>query len=116
MNTIRQHYLTKAFSLITGLIFLNMSFFLAEVSMLKFNKKELIEIAKLILNTGLEEERDGESSSADSLGKEVHLFMHQVQMHTTASFLISTRTNRTLVDHYRHANHSLIFFPPPDFS
>lgn len=114
MNSIRQHYLAKAFSLITGLVFLNMSFCLAEVSMMKFNKKELIEIAKLILNTGFEEERDGESSGANTIGKEVHLLMQQVQIHHTSSFLISTSTNRTLVDHYLHANHSLSFFPPPD--
>lgn len=116
MNAIRQSYLTRVFSLLTGLVFLNMSFFLAEVSMLKYSKKELVEIARLILNMGYEEERDGEPSVTDTLGKEVYLPLHQAQLHHTSSFLISTRATQTLVDHYRHANHSLIFFPPPDFS
>jgi hypothetical protein len=114
MNIVRQHFLTKIFTLVTGLIFLNMSFFLAEVCLLKYNKTELVEIAKLILNTGFEEERDGESSGADSLGKGIDLHMHQAKLHNTSSFLISISLNRTLVDHYRHANHSLDFFPPPD--
>ena len=116
MNTIRTHALTKVLTLITGVVFLNMSFFLAEVSMLKYNKKELIEIAKLILNTGFEEERDGESSGADHIDKEVDLTMLHAQFHNRSLYLMSIGTNRTLVDHYRHANHSLTFFPPPDIS
>ena len=116
MDLIRQHFLTKAFTLVTGLIFLNMSFFLAEVCMLKYNKSEIAEIAKLILNTGFEEERDGESSSTDSVGKEVDLLIHRGHIHDTSSFLISINTNRTLVDHYLHANHSLNFSPPPDLT
>ena len=114
MEIIRQHFLTKAFTLVTGLIFLNMSFFLAEVCILKYNKTELADIAKLILNAGFEEERDGETPGADSIGKEVGLLMNLANIHDTTSFLISINTNRTLVDHYLHANHSLNFSPPPD--
>ncbi len=115
MNVFRQRYLAKTFSLITGVIFLNMSFFLAEVTLLKFSQKEIIEnIAKLILNSGFEEERDCESSGGDTFGKEVDLHLQQVQIHYTSSFLMSIRVNRTLIDHYRHANHSSTFFPPPD--
>jgi hypothetical protein len=117
MNLIRQHILTKAFTLFTGLVFLNMSFFLAEVSLMNFSKKELIEnIAKLILNSGFEEERDCETPGADSMGKGVDLMLQQVQIHHTSSILMSIGVNRTLVNHYRHANHSLTFSPPPDFS
>jgi hypothetical protein len=118
MNTIRKHPLTKASALITGVVFLNMSFFLAEVSMLKYEKKELIEIAKLLLNTGFEEERDtsGGSAGADNLSKVVELGFVQAQVDESASYLISTTINRTIVDHYRHANHSLTFFPPPDLA
>jgi hypothetical protein len=114
MDIIRQHFLTKLFTVVTGLAFLNMSFFLAEVCLLKYNKSEMVEIAKLILNTGFEEERDSESSGADSIAKEIDLLVHQAQIHTTSSFLMSINTNRTLVDHYLHANHSLTFSPPPD--
>ena len=115
MKLIRDHIISKIFSGFIGIVFLNMSFFLAEVSMLKFEKKELIEnIAKLIFNGGTEEERDGESSRADSVAKEVDVFLQQVQIHHTTSFLMSLSINRTLVDHYLHANFSLSFFQPPD--
>ena len=114
MKIVRQHILSKAFAFITGLIFLNMSFFLAEVSYLNFEKKEIIEnIAKLILNSGFEEERDGEPVG-DSAAQGIDLLFQQVQIHHTSSFLISVRTNRDVVDHYLHANHSLTFSPPPD--
>jgi hypothetical protein len=91
-----------------------MSFFLAEVSLLKFEKKELLEnIAKLILNTGFEEEKDGETSG-DNLTKEINLFLQHLHIHGNSSIYISVKLNRILVDHYRHADHSLVFSPPPD--
>lgn len=115
MEILREHFLSKAFGLITALIFLNMSFFLAEVTLLKFEEKELIEnIAKQIFNSGFEEERDCETSGTDAFGKEVDLLVQQAQIHRASSFLISLRLNRTMVDHYLHANHSLTFSPPPD--
>jgi hypothetical protein len=115
MNSFRQHYLTRAFSLMTGLVFLNMSFFLAEVSMLRLTNPELIEnVAKLISSSGFEEERDGESSGNDSSAKEVAFLIHQIQLHHSSLFLITTKSNRMLEDHYPHANYSLIFSPPPD--
>ena len=94
-----------------------MSFFLAEITMLKFEKREMIEnIAKLIFNGGCEEERDGESSRADTVAKEVDVLLQQVQIHHNSSELMSLSINRTLVDHYLHANFSLSFFQPPDRS
>jgi hypothetical protein len=113
MDFIRQHLFTKVTAFIAGVAFLNMSFFLAEVSLLKFEKKDLIEnIAKLILNTGFEEERDG-GSSHESGVKET-LLGQQVQIHSTSSILISTNIRCILVNHYLHANYALKFFPPPD--
>jgi hypothetical protein len=117
MEILRQHFLSKVFGVVTGLIFLNMSFFLAEVTYLQFDKKELMEnIAKLILNSGFEEERDCEPAGHDSATKGIDLILQQVQIHHAASFLMSTSTNRTVVDHYLHANHSLTFYTPPDTS
>jgi len=117
MEIIRKHFLSKAFGLVTGLIFLNMSFFLAEVTYLQYDKKELMEnIAKLILNSGFEEERDCEPAGNESATKGIDLILQQVQIHHTASFLMSISINRTVVDHYLHANHSLTFYTPPDTS
>lgn len=115
MKLIRSHIISKIFSMFIGVVFLNMSFFLAEVSMLKFDKSDMIEnIAKLIFNGGTEEERDTESSRADTVAKEVDVLLQQVQIHQAASVFQSSVINRTIVDHYLHANFSLSFYPPPD--
>jgi hypothetical protein len=115
MNSIRKHFLSKLLTLVAGLAFLNMSFFLAEVSFLDFKKGELLEnIAKLIINTGFEEEREGESGEKNV--KEIDPQIAQFQIHRTASFLISVNVNSIIIDHYLHANHALIFSPPPDQS
>ena len=116
MNSIRKHFLTKIFVLVAGLAFLNMSFFIAEVSFFNFEKGELLEnIAKLILSTGLEEERDGETPGEKKELKETDPHVPQFQIHSTTSFLISNKVNSGIVDHYLHADHSLTFSPPPDF-
>jgi hypothetical protein len=115
MDFIRKHICTKALAFVAGLAFLNMSFFLAEVSYLNFQKGELLEnIAKLILNTGFEEERDGETSNESSI-KGIPV-IPQVRIHACASSLLSVRVTANLVDLYRHADHSLVFSPPPDLS
>ena len=116
MNCFRTHYLSKITALITGVVFLNMSFFLAEVSMLKYDQADLIEnIANLIFNSGFEEERDGQSHT-DNGAKEVDLLLQQVHIHNSSSCLISTRTNLLQVNHYLHANYSLSFYQPPDLT
>jgi len=113
MKSIRNHFLSRIIALIAGLAFLNMSFILAEVTFFDFGKSEVAKnIVKLLQNTGAEEERDGESSS-ESSAKE-SLAAQQVQIHSISSFVISIQLNRNLVNHYRHANHSLNFSPPPD--
>ena len=115
MNSFRQRYLVKAFALITGTMFLNMSFFLAEVSALNITDKGLIEnIAKLVSSSGFEEERDGESSPNDSSGKEVDLLNLQIQIHQQSLFLTASRANHTWENLYPHANYSQTFSPPPD--
>ena len=117
MNQFRKHFLSKVIALITGVIFLNMGFFLAEVSMLKLTNQELVQnIAKLISSSGFEEERDGESSEKDSAAKEVDILVNQIQIHHSSLFLIAAKTNRNIEDHYPHANYSQTFSPPPDIN
>jgi len=117
MVAFRKHFLARVFALLTGVIFLNTSFFMAEISLLKVTNHELLQnIAKLISNNGLEEERDGETPDKDSSAKEVDLLMGQVQFHHRVLFLIATKANHTLDDLYPHANYSQTFSPPPDNS
>lgn len=78
----------------TGLIFLNLSFFLAEVSALKIGKenKQLIENLVRIFSTVSEEEKDintGESAdTAASLAKEVDLHLLDHVRHFNSEFVI----------------------------
>ena len=116
MKAFRRHFLAKAFALVTGIIFLNTSFFMVEVSLLEVNNSNLLQnIVKLISNGGLEEERDGESSD-DSAANEIDLFISQVQIHHCVLFLIATKANHVLDDLYPHANYAQTFSPPPDNS
>ncbi|HEU5292369.1 MAG TPA: hypothetical protein VFU05_17095 [Cyclobacteriaceae bacterium] len=116
MTVLRKHFLAKVFALITGVIFLNTSFFLAEISLLKVTNFELLQnVAKLMSNSGLEEERDGETSDKDSSAKEVDLLISQVQIHHEVLFLTATKACHALDDLYPHANYSQTFSPPPDF-
>ena len=90
-----------------------MSFFLAEVSLLKVEKRGMFEkIAKLILDNGLEEESDSEPFGESNLKVTMH--DEQVQIHCAYSSWISTTVNDVLIENYKHADHSLLFYPPPD--
>lgn len=116
MKVFRQQVLVNVFAFITGVMFLNMSFFLAEVSALKIKDKGLIEnIVKLVSSSGFEEERDGEPVKDDSAAKEVDLLNLQVQIHHQSLFLTASKANHSWENLYPHANYSLTFTPPPDF-
>ena len=107
MSALRKHFLAKVFALLTGVIFLNTAFFMAEISLLKITNHEFLQnIAKLVSNSGLEEERDGEHADKDSSAKEVDLLISQVQIHHRVLFLIATKANHVLDDLYPHANYA----------
>jgi hypothetical protein len=79
MAMFRNHILlTRLMALVTGLMFLNMSFFLIEVRVLdlKFANEKLTEnISKLLSGTGCEEEPDMNGDSKEDLsGTEVDIF------------------------------------------
>ena len=117
MTAFRKHFLARVFALLTGVIFLNTAFFMAEISLMKITNHELLQnIAKLVSNSGLEEERDGETPEKDSSAKEVDLLISQVQFHHRVLFLVAAKANHMLEDHYPHANYSQTFSPPPDNS
>jgi hypothetical protein len=114
MSSFRQHFMARVFALVTSVIFLNTSFFMAEISLMKITNQEFLQnIAKMVSNSGLEEERDGHGDK-DSSAKEVDFLIGQVQSHHQALYLIATRVNHMLEDHYPHANYAQTFSPPPD--
>ena|SRR5690242_5907719 len=115
MNSIRKNFLAKVFALVTGVIFLNTSFFLAEISLLKVTNYELLQnVVKMMSNSGLEEERDGETPDNDSSAKEIDLLISHVQIHYQVQILTATKANHALDDLYPHANYAQTFSPPPD--
>ena len=119
MKIFRNQTGTRIFSLFTGVVFLNMSFFLAEVCMLEITDKQMIEnVCNLVLNGGLEEERDahsgGGSGGGDVALKMFSLSGEHLLLHHSSLFLIASRMQQESEDHYLHANHSQIFSPPPE--
>lgn len=120
MKLFGRNVFTKIFALATGLIFLNMSFFLAEVCLLDFQDKEMIEnVSKLILNGGLEEERDTHGATSGpgvDAFKVLSLEGDSLLLKHSSLFLIAARTHSDNEDHYRHADHSEIVSPPPEYS
>lgn len=118
MKIFRNQTGTRIFSLITGVVFLNMSFFLAEVCMLEITDKQMIEnVCNLVLNGGLEEERDahsGGSSGGDVALKMFSLTGDHLLLRHSSLFLIASKMQQDSEDHYRHTNHSQIFSPPPE--
>ena len=115
MMLCRHKTVTRIFALITGVVFLNMSFFLAEVCLLDFQDKQMIEnVCNLVINGGLEEERDSHSGGGDAPQKIFPLVGDKLLLRHSSLFLIACKTYTDSEDHYRHADHSETFTPPPD--
>ena len=115
MMMLRNQTIARVFSLFTGIIFLNMSFFLAEVCLLDFQDKNMIEnVCNLVINGGLEEERDGHTSGTDAQAKVFSLASSDLLIRHSSLFLIAAKIHHDWQDRYRHADHSQKFSPPPD--
>lgn len=67
MKFVRSAHITKVFAILTGIVFLNMSFFLAEVSALKIEKDKVLfkNICKLVAGSSAEEEQGAFGGYAD---------------------------------------------------
>src|SRR5688572_32399437 len=92
MSILRKPLFMKVMTLVTGLIFLNMSFFLAEVSALKLDQdKQMIgNIAKLIASSSAEEEKDAfGGTDKDASSKEVEFVLDYVVGSVNDHILIS---------------------------
>lgn len=117
MNALRNQIVSRIFSLLTGVIFLNMSFFLAEVCMLDLKDKQMIEnVAQLVLNGGFEEERDAHSGGSDAPLKVFSLVSEDLLLRHSSLFLIASRVHQEFSDHYAPSDHSEKVTPPPEVS
>jgi hypothetical protein len=117
MRIFRNMRVKNLMTLFTGLIFLNMSFFLAEVAALKLNqdKKMFANIVKLLSTSAAEEEKDVfGGTDEDSTGKEINLIFnystHSIQSHT-----LDLNHKRTVFDQGIPLLGSYeIYSPPPE--
>jgi hypothetical protein len=118
MRLFRALYVRRLFSLFTGIVFLNMSFFLAEVSALKIGKdKQLWEnICKLIAGSAAEEEKDAFSGAADedSLTQEIDLiFFYHTHAADGNSPLVKKNLSILTLGIPLFGNYE-IYSPPPE--
>ncbi len=112
MKLLRNQTATGIFSLFTGLMFLNMSFFLSGISILYPEEKQLIEnVGKLVVN---EEERDAHGSGTDTPVKVFPLLTDGVVMWHSSLFLIAEKLHHELEDLLLHDGHAEYFSPPPE--
>jgi hypothetical protein len=93
MQFFRGIYTRLSLTILTGMIFLNMGFFLMEVKILELHKdRQLMEnIFKIIGNSPIEEERDTTSSSfsGSALGEEEYLAGHHCSNYSRSFFFIN---------------------------
>lgn len=83
--------------------------------MLDIKDKEMIEnICNLVINGGLEEERDGHSSGVEGGMKTISLNAEALRLHHSSLYLIASRNFREMSDNYLNADYSEIVSPPPE--
>jgi hypothetical protein len=94
---------------------MNMGFFLAEVCMMNFKDKQMIEnVCNLVRTGGLEEERDSHSAASDAAGKVFPFLSTEFSLENSSLYLIAQKLHRFPDNLYPPSNHSLRFSPPPD--
>ena len=117
MTIFRNTYFRDVMTVFTAVIFLNMSFFLAEVSALKLHQdKELIaNIAKLLSTSASEEERDVFGATDEDHTSRVVDLIFSYSVHTVHNNTVDVNSKRcvkneglTAVGNYE------IFSPPPE--
>jgi hypothetical protein len=115
MKIFRLKYVVETLSLFTMIIFLNMSFVMAEVSALKTDQAKAIikDIAALIAGCASEEEA-GSTSDEDNTTNEIQLML-DYHTHTPHSIdiLSKDKARTTTLGVPRLGNYE-IFSPPPE--
>jgi hypothetical protein len=121
MKEVRTNILSKLLAILTGIIFLNMSFFLTELRVLELdvaNHDLVVNIVKMISGVGFEEEKDcmGESSESGSFEQIVDLHITVQSESLSGYYLISNNLYLFSQSHlFKSAVHE-IATPPPKIS
>ena len=115
MKFFRLNGVIEAFALFTGIIFLNMSFILAEVAVLKMeeDKQLLKNVAALIAGCSAEEE-PGHSADEDTSVSEIDLILHAAKHPVPGTGLVfKNRAGITTAGIPSLGNYE-IYSPPPE--
>ncbi len=121
MKFFRKEYPLRFFTTLSGIVFLNLSFFLAELNAFEFNKKDkaLYEALVSCLSGISEEERDslgGEAGSeTESLSKEVLLCINYHQ-NMSAGYSFTLSTNGSSQSHFPCDGSLSKIHQPPEFT
>jgi len=113
---VRFSLLLKAFALLTGLLFLNLSFLLTELDMLGLDHKNYALYTELVrmISSGIEEEADNSSGQVNEIQSDTHLFFQ---------FNITILSNNPLIAsckiHHKNDSDGLLYYreifsPPPE--
>jgi len=115
MQAFRKKVVRLLLTFITGMIFLNMGFFLMEVRMLGLhNDRQMMEnISKMLAGAAFEEERDV-SSASTNVAAEEYLAGHHSGHNAASLFLIAEQTS--FLHHGGDCSHGYYkkFNPPPE--
>jgi hypothetical protein len=114
MKLLRTKCIRNLLTLITGLTFLNLSFFLIEVEILKLDKKS--SLIQNFTNSGIEEEKEsGESTEGSSkeTAKEEYLSLEQ-RIHHKIVFCSIERSSKVLHNLLTCPGYKKIVSPPPE--
>lgn len=114
MQIFREKSLRFILSFITGLLFLNMGFFLMEVRLLGLHKdRQLMEnISKMIAGAAFEEERDCPVQSSGFA--EGYMAGHHSGNHSACYFLIAEYDSHLFNDGTSEHGYLKRFSPPPE--
>jgi hypothetical protein len=114
MKFFRLPFIREAMILFTGITFLNMGFFLAEVTALKIPKDT--KLIQSIAGNIFEEEREhgAESAPNDSAETEIDLLSHHTYIHQISPGFTLCERRGIIDDPFSDNYHLEIFCPPPE--
>ena len=117
MQVLRSKLVRFVTVLFTGIAFMNLSLFQAEVELLdlKENPGIIKNISLLLSLAACEEDREcGESSDSDSHTKEVDLIAHQSSHHHFSFFIELYNAKHLSNEGFHHPGYLEEFCPPPE--
>ena|SRR5688572_3098293 len=115
MKLFRLKYVVETFSLFTAIIFLNMSFVLAEISALKMDQdKQMIESIAVLIAGCTSEEEPGSTSDEDNSVNEIQLLLHHGSHAINSMDSLSKKKARVSTLGVPRLGNYEIFSPPPE--